>query len=70
MAYMYVKRELIGNLVPTLTGWFGHRDQFEFNPESMVYKTDARRFESGTPSVSAAYIGAAGLSLGNEIGVQ
>ena len=68
IVYMYVKGELIDQLSPTITGWFGHRDQFDFNPNEMVYKDTAGRFEAGTPSVAAIYTGAEGMRMVNEIG--
>ena len=69
-AYMYVRGDLIGDLNPTATGWFANRDQFDFDPQKMVFKEDARRFESGTPAVSAIYAGTAGISRVNELGSQ
>jgi len=68
IAYMYVQRDLIPTLQPTATGWFAHRDQFAFNPQKMVYKDDARRFEAGTPSMAAVYAAYAGIQLVQSIG--
>jgi kynureninase len=68
IAYMYVRNDLIPTLSPTATGWFAYRDQFAFNPQKMVYKDDARRFEAGTPSMAAVYVGHAGLELVRTIG--
>jgi selenocysteine lyase/cysteine desulfurase len=68
IAYMYVKEEHVREFNPTATGWFAHRDQFDFNPTAMVFKDDARRFEAGTPAVAAVYAGKAGLSLVSELG--
>lgn len=70
IAYMYVREELIQSLTPTITGWFAHRDQFDFSPSYMAFKEDARRFEAGTPSVAAVYAGEAGLSLVNQVGPE
>ena len=50
-AFMYVKRDLIEGLSPTVTGWFANRDQFDFNPNEIVFRENAARFETGTPSV-------------------
>ncbi len=68
VTYMYVRRDLIPELEPSVAGWFGHRDQFAFNPHEMAYKETAARFETGTPSVSAIYAGAEGLRIVNELG--
>ncbi len=70
ITYMYVRRDLVGRLEPTVTGWFGNRDQFDFNPNEMVFKEDAGRFEMGTPSVAAIFAGAEGLRIVNEIGAE
>lgn len=70
IVYMYVRRDLIDQLEPTVTGWFGNRDQFDFNPNEMVLKEDAGRFEMGTPSVAAIFAGAEGLRIVNEIGTE
>ena len=70
IAYMYVRRDLIGRLAPTVAGWFGNRNQFDFNPNEMVFRDDAARFETGTPSVAAIYAGAEGLRIVNELGPQ
>ena len=67
IAYMYVRRDLVPRLSPTVAGWFGNRDQFSFNPHEMVFRDDAARFETGTPSVAAVYSGAEGLRIVNEI---
>lgn len=70
IAYMYVREELIERLTPTMTGWFAHRDQFSFDPNEMIFRDDAARFEAGTPSVAAIYTGAEGLRIVNEIGAD
>ena len=70
VAYMYVRRDLVPRLTPTVAGWFGHRDQFAFNPHEMVFRDDAARFEAGTPSVPSVYAGAEGLRILNELGPQ
>ena len=49
--------------MPTTTGWFA---QEEMNAMDIYHNrpaSDARRFESGTPCVSAAYACAAGIDL-------
>ena len=70
IAYMYVKEDLIESLSPTVVGWFANRDQFDFNPNEIVFRDDAARFESGTPAVASIFAGAEGLRIINEIGPQ
>ena len=68
IAYMYVREELIRDLEPTVSGWFGNRDQFLFNPHDMIFRDTAARFETGTPSIAAVYTGAEGLRMVNQLG--
>jgi hypothetical protein len=35
LAFMYVRRELIGSLTPTVTGWFGQKNPFAFDASSL-----------------------------------
>ena len=70
IAYMYVKGDLLEGLTPTIAGWFGNRNQFDFNPREMAFREDAAKFETGTPSVAAVYAGAAGLRQVNELGPE
>jgi selenocysteine lyase/cysteine desulfurase len=70
VAYLYVSRDRIAELEPTITGWFSHARQFDFDPHSLEFRADAMRFEAGTPSVAAVYAGAAGLEIINEIGSE
>jgi selenocysteine lyase/cysteine desulfurase len=67
IAFLYVRRDLVDAHRPTLTGWFGRVDPFAFDPRSLDYAAGARRFETGTPAIPAAYAAAAGLSLVNEL---
>lgn len=70
IAYLYVRRELAGQLHPKDVGWFAHRNQFAFDIQHFDYADGARRFEGGTPSVAAVYAGCAGMEIVQEIGVQ
>jgi kynureninase len=68
VAYLYVRRELIPSLQPSVAGWFGQLRQFDFDPHHLEFRPDARRFEAGTPSVAAVYAAKAGLEIINQIG--
>jgi selenocysteine lyase/cysteine desulfurase len=68
VAYMYVNRDRIPDLRPNVTGWFSHARQFDFDPQQLEFRSDAARFEAGTPSVASVYAGKAGLEIVNEIG--
>jgi kynureninase len=56
-------------LEPRISGWFGQRDQFAFDPRALTFHDDARRFEMGTPSLAAVYAQLGGLEYIEEIGV-
>ena len=69
-AYLFVKQELIPRMKPTSTGWFGQENPFAFNIRDFRYAGDARRFDTGTPIVIAAYAAREGMRIINEIGVS
>ncbi|HEV8305193.1 MAG TPA: aminotransferase class V-fold PLP-dependent enzyme [Gemmatimonadales bacterium] len=69
IVFLYVREELARRLEPTVAGWFGHRDQFAFDPRTLAFHEDARRFELGTPALAAIYAQLGGLEYIEEIGV-
>jgi selenocysteine lyase/cysteine desulfurase len=69
IVFLYVREELAQQLEPMVAGWFGHRDQFNFDPRSLTFHDDARRFELGTPALAAIYAQRGGLEYIEEIGV-
>ena len=69
LAYLYVRRELASRLTPTMTGWFGARDQFAFDIEHFDFKDDALRFEMGTPSLPSVHFALGGQEIIDELGV-
>jgi selenocysteine lyase/cysteine desulfurase len=70
LAFMYVRRELIPSLLPTVTGWFGQTNPFAYDPQTFALSLTARRFESGSPSVPNVYAALPGFQLLQEIGMQ
>jgi selenocysteine lyase/cysteine desulfurase len=70
IALLYVRRDRIAGLRPTIAGWFGNAHQLDFDPRTFAFHDDARRFELGTPAVAAAYAGRAGIDLVLEVGVE
>jgi selenocysteine lyase/cysteine desulfurase len=75
-AFMYVRKELVPKLHPTVTGWWGvkdtvitrmieRRDLFgkQYNVDDAVVSDTATRFEWGTPSVVAVAGAKAALSF-------
>src|SRR5437879_9084383 len=62
IVFAYIKEELAPRLEPTIAGWFGHRDQFAFDPRRLTFHDDARRFELGTPALAAVHAQLGGLA--------
>src|SRR6266550_4178794 len=48
LAFVYIREGLIPTLEPTIAGWFGHSDQFEFRVDELVFRSEATRLEMGT----------------------
>lgn len=63
IAFLYVRRGTRRDLDPQLTGWFGRVNPFAFDPTGVDFPAEARRYETGTPSIPAAYAATAGLDL-------
>ena len=68
IAFLYVRRELIDTLHPTVTGWFGRENPFAFNAKELDWSPTASRFDSGTPPVMNAYVARAGMDIIQEVG--
>ncbi len=68
LAFLYVRPDL--DLQPTTLSWFGVEDQFSFDPRAARPHAHARRFDLGTPAVSAAYTAAGGLEIIEEAGIE
>ena len=70
LALVYIREGLIPALQPTITGWFGHRDQFQFKIREFAFRSDAARVEMGTPAVAAIYAASGGMDIVQEISVE
>ncbi len=70
IAFLYVRRELLEGLKPSLTGWLGRPRPFEFRVRELGYAATASRFDTGTPPILAAYVARAGLAMIREIGTR
>ena len=70
IAFLYVRRELIATLHPSVTGWFGRADPFAFRVKELDWSPTASRFDGGTPPVLNAYVARAGMGIIEEIGVH
>jgi len=68
IAFLYVRRELIGTLIPSVTGWFGRANPFAFQVRQLDWSPTASRFDAGTPPIINAFIARSGMGIINEIG--
>ena len=69
IAFLYVRRALIGAMRPTVTGWFGRANPFAFEAKTLDWSSTASRLDAGTPPVINAYIARAGMQTINAVGV-
>ena len=70
VAFLYVRRELIESLTPTITSWFAQRDAFAFDTKRLDPATDARRYEGGSPPMPNIYMTRPALELLTQIGME
>jgi len=68
IAFMYVNKELVQQLKPSVTGWFGQTNPFLFQTRYNDWSSTASRFDTGTPPVMTAYAVRAGMEIINEVG--
>jgi len=68
IAFLYVRRDLIRSLTPTVTGWFAQENPFAFDVKHFEPASTARRFEAGSPPLPNVYCIPAALSLLEGVG--
>lgn len=71
--YLYVKPDLIEELEPRLTGWFGLEDPFSFDvcpDEPGTLSSGVYRFLDGTPNVPGLYSALEGIRTVREVGPE
>lgn len=70
VAYLYVRRGVIDQLEPLITGWFGRSNPFAFDAKQLDWSPRASRFDGGTPPLFSAYVSRAAMewlqSFGSE----
>jgi kynureninase len=69
LAFVYIREGLLPLIQPTIAGWFGHRDQFQFKIKEFEFRPEATRVEMGTPSMPSIYAANGGLDIIQEISV-
>jgi selenocysteine lyase/cysteine desulfurase len=70
LAFLYVKKELISSLQPTMSGWFAQANPFAFDVKHFELSPSARRFEAGSPPVPNIYAAMRGIELLQQIGMD
>ncbi len=70
LAFVYIREGLLPSLQPTIAGWFGHNEQFQFKTREFAFRPEATRVEMGTPAVAAVYAANGGLDIVQEISVE
>ena len=69
-AWLYVRKDLIEQFAPRVTGWFGNEAPFAFTMPEQTYADTIWRYMGGTPAVAALYQSRAGQRIIGEIGVR
>jgi kynureninase len=69
-AWLYVRKDLIGEFAPRVTGWFGNEAPFAFTMPDQTYAEGVWRYMGGTPAVASLYQSRAGQSFVGEIGAR
>jgi len=70
LAFVYIREGLLSTLEPAVTGWFGHREQFQFKTSEFEFRPEATRVEMGTPAVPTIYTANGGLDIILEVSVE
>ncbi|HTM33558.1 MAG TPA: aminotransferase class V-fold PLP-dependent enzyme [Vicinamibacterales bacterium] len=68
VAFLYVRRDLVERLEPTVTGWFGRANPFAYRHDLLDWPSTAARFEGGTPPVPSGAAALAGVRLLQQVG--
>ena len=63
LAFLYVRRDLINEVTPAVSGWFAQSNPFAFDVKHLSLSSTARRFESGSPAIPNVYAAAPGIEL-------
>jgi len=69
-AWLYVRKDLIEQFSPRVTGWFGNEAPFAFTMPEQTYAETVWRYMGGTPAIAALYQSRAGQAIIGEIGVR
>jgi kynureninase len=67
-AWLYVRKDLIEEFEPRVTGWFGNEAPFAFTMPAQSYADNIWRYMGGTPAVAPLYQAKAGAEIIGQIG--
>lgn len=70
LAFLYVRRELVESLTPTMTSWMSQRDVFAFRTKHLDPAPAARRFETGTPPIPNIFLARPALEFLSRVGME
>lgn len=70
LSFLYAREDVLPRLEPTVTGWWGQVDPFDFRLQELEYHPTARRFELGTHAAPVAFIAQGGLEILLEVGME
>jgi kynureninase len=70
VGYLYVRPDLGKTLEPKLTGWFAHKNSFDFATGPIEYADPPFRFMNGTTHIPSLYACRPGLKIIREVGVE
>jgi kynureninase len=69
-AWLYVRKDLIEQFAPRVTGWFGNEAPFAFTMPEQTYAETIWRYMGGTPAIAALFQARAGQRIVGEIGAR
>ncbi len=69
ISHLFIRRDIIQENEPSLTGWFAQKNPFLFAPQDTDFSNTATRFESGTWSIPSVYASVAGMKTVLRVGL-
>jgi len=67
-AWLYVRKDLVEQFEPRVTGWFGNEAPFAFTMPAQSYADNIWRYMGGTPAIAPLYQAKAGAEIIGQIG--
>ena len=70
IGFLYVRRDLIEQLIPRVTGWKGRTNPFEYRIDALDWPRSARPFETGALPIPSVFAASAALELLQAVGFE